>query len=77
MSLGQILKDNYGLKEEDLSKALNLQKDLGGDIGHILVQTGTITDSQLAEALSRCWAAEKAIVSPSTLMMLLRLVLRF
>ena len=30
MSLGQILKDSYGLKEEDLSKALNLQKDLAG-----------------------------------------------
>jgi general secretion pathway protein E len=52
MSLGQILKDSYGLKEDDLSKAINLQKDLGGDIGHILVQTGSITEGQLAEALS-------------------------
>ena len=52
MSLGQILKDRYGLKEDDLSKAINLQKDLGGDIGHILVQTGSITEGQLAEALS-------------------------
>jgi len=52
MSLGQILKDSYGLKEEDLSKALKLQKDLGGDIGQILVQTGSITESQRMEALS-------------------------
>ena len=53
MSLGQLLKDSYGLNEEDLNKALLLQKDLGGDIGRILVQTGSITETQLAEALSR------------------------
>lgn len=52
MSFGQILKDSCGLKEEDLSKALKLQKEVGGDIGHILVQTGSITETQLVEALS-------------------------
>ena len=72
MSLGQILKDSYGLKEEDLSKALNLQKDLGGDIGRILVQTGSITENQLSEALSRYlniplfdgeWTEEETLVA--------------
>jgi len=53
MSLEQILRDSYGLKEEDIGEALDLQKDLGGDIGRILVQTGSITENQLAEALSR------------------------
>jgi general secretion pathway protein E len=52
MSLIEIIKNNYGLTEEDITKALNLQKDLGGDIGRILVQTGSITESQFLEALS-------------------------
>ncbi|MFA5284177.1 MAG: GspE/PulE family protein [Smithellaceae bacterium] len=52
MSLLKILKDKYELKEDDLDKALQLQKDLGGDIGRILVQTGLITEAQLVEALS-------------------------
>jgi len=72
MSLGQILKDNYALKDEDISKALNLQKDLGGDIGRILVQTGSITENQLVEALSQYldiplfsgeWVEEESLVS--------------
>ena len=72
MSFGQILKDSYGLKEDDLSKAINLQKDLGGDIGRILVQTGSITERQLVEALSRYlniplfqgeWVADEALVT--------------
>ena len=52
MSLAQILKDKYELKEDDLGKALQLQKDLGGDIGRIFVQTGLVTETQLMEALS-------------------------
>lgn len=53
MSLEQILKDLFGVKEEELKKALELQKELGGDIGHILIQIGSITESQLVEALSK------------------------
>jgi type II secretory ATPase GspE/PulE/Tfp pilus assembly ATPase PilB-like protein len=53
MNLGQVLKDHFSVKDEDLNKALELQKELGGDIGQILVQTGTITENQLIEALSR------------------------
>lgn len=52
MSLEKILSDSYGLKEDDLDKALNLQKELGGGIGQILVQIGAITEGQLAEVLS-------------------------
>jgi general secretion pathway protein E len=52
MSLGQILIECCGLKEDDLSRASKLQKELGGDIGRILIQTGSISESQLMEALS-------------------------
>ena len=53
MSLEQILKDRFGVKEADLNKALELQKELGGHIGPILIQVGSITESQLIEAFSR------------------------
>jgi general secretion pathway protein E len=52
MPLEEILKDTYGVKEEDLNKVLKLQKELGGHIGQILVQIGSITEGQLLEALS-------------------------
>jgi general secretion pathway protein E len=72
MSLAQILKDKFSLKEDDLNKALQLQKDLGGDIGRILVQTGLITENQLVEALSAYleipviqgeWEEDEAVVA--------------
>ena len=53
MTLGQVLKDQFGVKDEDLNKAFELQKEVGGDIGQILIQIGTITENQLIEALSR------------------------
>jgi type II secretory ATPase GspE/PulE/Tfp pilus assembly ATPase PilB-like protein len=52
MSLGKILQDRYGFQDEELQKALNLQQELGGQIGQILIQIGSITESQLIEALS-------------------------
>lgn len=52
MLLGQILKDRFELKEEDLNKALDLQKEIRGRLGQILIQRGSITESQLMEALS-------------------------
>lgn len=72
MPLEEILKDIYGLKEEDLHKALKLQKELGGHIGQILVQIGSITEGQLLEALSRHlniplfrgeWAEDEALTA--------------
>jgi len=53
MTFGHFLQDSYGLKDDDLVKAVNLQKELGGDIGMILAQTGFITEGQHVEALSR------------------------
>jgi type II secretory ATPase GspE/PulE/Tfp pilus assembly ATPase PilB-like protein len=53
MSFEQILKDRYGVTEDDFSKALKLQEDVGGPIGRILVQVGSITYNQLMEALSQ------------------------
>jgi len=52
MLLKQLFKDRYGLTDEDIGKAAGLQKELGEDIGRILVQTGSITEGQLAETLS-------------------------
>jgi len=52
MLLGQILKDRFGVKEEDLSKALDLQREFKGRIGELLIQGGSITEGQLMEALS-------------------------
>jgi len=52
MSFSQYLKEAYNLTPEDLDKAQKLQKDLGGDIGQLLVHVGSITDAQRLEALS-------------------------
>jgi general secretion pathway protein E len=52
MSLGKILQDRYGFQDEELQKALNLQQELGGQIGQILIQIGCITENQLIEALA-------------------------
>jgi general secretion pathway protein E len=52
MSLGKILQDRYGFKDEELQKALKLQQEVGGPIGKVLLQMGTITESQWVEALS-------------------------
>jgi len=53
MSLDQPLKDRFGVKEEEFKKALELQKKLGGHVGQILLQTGSITESKLMEVLSQ------------------------
>jgi type II secretory ATPase GspE/PulE/Tfp pilus assembly ATPase PilB-like protein len=52
MSLGKILQDRYGFKDEDLENALKLQQELGGQIGRILIQIGCITENQLIETLA-------------------------
>lgn len=52
MLLGEILQKNYSVKEEDINKALSLQKEIGGLIGQILIQIGAITETQLIYALS-------------------------
>jgi len=52
MLIGEVLTNLYGLKQEDIKKALDLQEKLGGYIGQILIQTGSITETQLIRALS-------------------------
>lgn len=52
MLIGEVLTALFGLKEEDINKALKLQERLGGYIGQILIQTGSITEVQLIQALS-------------------------
>ena len=52
MLLGQVLKERFAIKDEDIEKALRIQKEVGGYIGQILIQTGIINEPQLLEALS-------------------------
>lgn len=50
--IGEILKDLYGIKEEEINKALQIQKEVKNYIGQILIQLGSITETQLVQALS-------------------------
>jgi general secretion pathway protein E len=50
--LGQVLKERCAIKDEDIDKALRIQKEVGGYIGQILIQTGIVNETQLLEALS-------------------------
>jgi|GEM_PF-216818 len=50
--IGEILIEKFGVSSQDIAKALDIQKKNGGDIGQILIQLGSITESQLLEALS-------------------------
>ena len=52
MLIGEILIKRYGLKTEDIKKALDIQKEVGGYIGQVLLQTGLIHETQLISALS-------------------------
>jgi general secretion pathway protein E len=52
MLIGELLKNLYSVRDEDIIKALEIQKEVGGYIGQILIQTGAITESQLINALS-------------------------
>ena len=52
MLIGEIFVNRYGLKKEDIGKALDIQKRVGGYIGQVLLQTGLINETQLINALS-------------------------
>ena len=52
MLIGEVLIKRYNLKPEDINKALDIQKEVGGYIGQILLQTGLINETQLVNALS-------------------------
>lgn len=53
MLIGQILKELYQIRDEDIERALQIQKDVKTYIGQILIQLGVITENQLINALSK------------------------
>lgn len=50
--LERIIKDHCVLKPESIEKARQLSRELGTDLGRILVQTGAITEAQLIGAMA-------------------------
>jgi len=50
--LGAILKDLKYCSDEDIQKALEIQKEFGGRIGTIFVNTGILKEENIIEALS-------------------------
>ncbi|MDL1983818.1 MAG: Flp pilus assembly complex ATPase component TadA, partial [Deltaproteobacteria bacterium] len=50
--LSDILKDNFGISEEDISEVQKIKKEKGGAFGEILIRKNLITEIQLLEALS-------------------------
>jgi general secretion pathway protein E len=50
--LSEILKDNFGISEEDISEVQKIKKEKGGAFGEILIRKNLITEAQLLEALS-------------------------
>ena len=50
--LSNILKDNFGISEDDLSEAQKIKCEKGGAFGEILIRKNLITETQLLEALS-------------------------
>jgi len=56
--LGEILRQRGLVSEEDIARALEVQKRQGGALGTILVEMGRITQQQLMEALSEQFGME-------------------
>ncbi|MCD4762683.1 MAG: type II secretion system ATPase GspE [Desulfobacterales bacterium] len=50
--LSEILKDNFGISEEDISEVQKIKKEKGDAFGEILIRKNLITETQLLEALS-------------------------
>lgn len=50
--LGELLIEGENLSQAELEKGLELQKEIGGRIGAILIRTGAISEDTLLEALS-------------------------
>jgi type II secretory ATPase GspE/PulE/Tfp pilus assembly ATPase PilB-like protein len=50
--LGEILAEKFGIAPQEIEKALKFQKEYGGRIGTILINSGVISEVQLLEALS-------------------------
>ncbi len=50
--LGELLVERKIIKESELQKALQIQKEKGGLLGNILVLLGFATEEQIAQALT-------------------------
>src|SRR3989338_1024784 len=50
--LGELLLERKIIKESELQKALQIQKEKGGLLGNILVLLGFATEEQIAQALT-------------------------
>lgn len=53
MLIGQILKELYQISDDDIERALKIQKEVKNYLGQILIQLGVITENQLINALSK------------------------
>ena len=51
--LGQMLLAREVIRPADLERALELQKDVGGRLGSLLMRTGAVSEEQLLEVLSQ------------------------
>lgn len=51
--IGEILQELGYCSSQDIEKALEIQKDFGGRVGTILVNTGILKESNVLEALSK------------------------
>jgi type IV pilus assembly protein PilB len=63
VKLGQLLVNNNIINEEQLDKALDLQKKEGGRVGSNLIKLGVITEDQLVEFLSQQYGVPSATIS--------------
>jgi type IV pilus assembly protein PilB len=54
-TIGQILLTQQAITNEQLSKALEIQRQSGGRLGRVLVETGIISEAQLAKGLAQQW----------------------
>ena len=52
LRLGEILVRQGKIKEEDLARAMNMQREKGGKIGEILVQLGLVSEEEIYACLS-------------------------
>ncbi len=54
-TIGQILLTQEAVTNEQLTKALEIQRQSGGRLGRVLVETGVISEAQLAKGLAQQW----------------------
>jgi len=52
MLIGEILTSLFGVTKEEIEKALQVRNKVGGYVGQVLLQMGSITETQLIAALS-------------------------